>query len=57
MQVLVLNAYRQVVLFSHMATVSCQTIFVLTGPPISGGVLGGRVEHRYTGFQIGPTGW
>ncbi len=56
MQVLVLNAYRQVVLFSHMATVSCHTIFVLTGSPISGGVLGGRVEHTDTGFQIGP-GW
>jgi hypothetical protein len=56
MQVLVLNAYRQVVLFIHMATVSCHTIFVFTGSPISGGVLGGRVKHTYTGFQIGPVG-
>jgi hypothetical protein len=54
MQVLVLNAYRQVVLFSHMATVSCPAIFVLTEYPISGGVPGERVEHRHTGFQIGP---
>lgn len=57
MQVLVLNAYRQAVLFSHMATVSCHTIFVLTGSPISGGVPGGTNVHRFPNWTWWVTFW
>lgn len=57
MQVLVLNAYRQVVLFSHMTTVSCHTIFVLTGSPISGGVPGGTNVHRFPNWTWWVTFW